>query len=223
MPRPSNTDARRAQIVDGLLTVMADVGYEHATIAAIARAAGIASGLVHYHFENKQAILVALVERLTLGLEERVSRRLARVDARTDPRADARAGRAQTRRRGGAPQARLHAFVDALVARGKDADPRAVAAWVVVGAEAVRLSEVRALYKQAVATLLARLEAEVGTALEAAGRKRAGARRIAAALLAAATGSYQLAVGAPGLLPPGFARGALARMADGLVAAEPRA
>ena len=41
MPRPSNTQQRRAQIVDGMLTVMATTGYTRASIQAIARAAGI--------------------------------------------------------------------------------------------------------------------------------------------------------------------------------------
>lgn len=201
VPRPSNTDVRRAEIAQGLLAVMSEVGYERATITAIAEAAGLASGLVHYHFENKQAILVAAVERLTAGLDARVDRRLARA-------------------RGDRPEGRLHAVLDALVARGKDADPRAVAAWVVVAAEAVRLPEVRDLYRSALRGILSRLEVEVAFALVARGRRAGGARRIAAALLAAVEGSYQIAAAAPGLMPAGFAAGVLRRMADGLIASE---
>jgi TetR/AcrR family transcriptional repressor of bet genes len=64
MPRPSNTAERRAQIIEGLLNVIAADGYEGATIASIAKAAGLGSGLVHYHFTTKQAILLALIERI---------------------------------------------------------------------------------------------------------------------------------------------------------------
>ena len=58
MPRPSNTDARREQIVLGLQRVMAERGYEKATVSAIAQAAGLTPGLVHYHFKNKQEMLL---------------------------------------------------------------------------------------------------------------------------------------------------------------------
>ena len=47
MARPSNTEERRQQIVQGLLRVMAERGYERASIAEIARAAGLTPGLVH--------------------------------------------------------------------------------------------------------------------------------------------------------------------------------
>lgn len=58
MARPTNTDARRAEIVEAMLRVMARRGYARASIAAIAEEAGLTAGLVHYHFRNKQAILL---------------------------------------------------------------------------------------------------------------------------------------------------------------------
>ena len=76
MPRPSNTAERRAQIIEGLLNVIAEGGYEGATIASIAKSAGLGSGLVHYHFANKQAILLALVERIVGLIEARYAHRL---------------------------------------------------------------------------------------------------------------------------------------------------
>ena len=56
MARPSNTEERRQQIVEGLLRVMAERGYERASIAEIAKAAGLSPGLVHYHFTEKQEL-----------------------------------------------------------------------------------------------------------------------------------------------------------------------
>ena len=119
MPRPSNTEERRAQIVDGLIAVMARQGYERASVAAIAAEAHLVPGLVHYHFESKLEILLALVEVLHARLRERTARLLAGVDPED-------------------PHARLAAFLDAHVATGTGADPQAVACWVAIAAEAVR-------------------------------------------------------------------------------------
>ena len=60
-------EERRAQIVDGLMRVLPEHGYERASVARIAKAAGLSPGLVHHHFENKQAILLALGERLDVS------------------------------------------------------------------------------------------------------------------------------------------------------------
>jgi TetR/AcrR family transcriptional regulator, transcriptional repressor of bet genes len=202
MGRPSNTDQRRAEIVDALLSVMARTGYDNATIAAIAREAGLTSGLLHYHFENKQAILVALVERLVVGLEERVRSRLE-------------AAGSEPRRR--LPRRRLHAFIDAHVALDADADPRAVAAWVVVAAEAVRQSDVRRLYGRQIKTTLERLTSLIAACLRAEKRDARSAASIAAATLSAIEGAYMLSASAPGILPKGYAAPSLRKMVDGLL------
>jgi AcrR family transcriptional regulator len=62
-------DARRAQIVNATVTVIADVGYVNATLAKIAAAAGIAKGLVSYHFRDKDE----LMEQTMLVVHARVS------------------------------------------------------------------------------------------------------------------------------------------------------
>lgn len=195
MARPSNTAERRAQIVQGLMTSMAERGYERSTIADIARAAGLSPGLVHYHFAAKRDVLVALVEQLG-----------AQVRARFEERAPDRGARA-----------RLRAFLDAYVATGPGADPRAVACWVGIAAEAVRDPDVRALYAAQVQASLATLTELVKDALREADRATRDAPRIAAALLAAVEGSYQLATAAPGVLPKGFAAPALGALVDAAV------
>jgi TetR/AcrR family transcriptional repressor of bet genes len=179
---------------------MARQGYAQATVAAIGKAAGLTPGLLHYHFETKQDILVALVERLTGALALRVEARLA---AAKDT-----------------PRAQLHAFLEAYVGLGEDADPRAVAAWVVVGAEAVREPQVRALYTQAVGTTLSRLRELLGACLREEGRGTRHVGRMAAGLLSAIEGAYRVSAAAPGVLPEGFAAPTLRRMADGMLDAE---
>ena len=63
MPR-KKTDERRSEIVVALLNVMADQGYAKATVNKIATEAGLTAGLIHYHFKNKQEILLELLDRI---------------------------------------------------------------------------------------------------------------------------------------------------------------
>jgi TetR/AcrR family transcriptional regulator, transcriptional repressor of bet genes len=201
MARPSNTAARREQIVAALGVVLGERGWAAATTLEIARAAGLAPGLVHYHFGSRQEILVALGERLSATLEAREARLLA---AAPDE-----------------PRARLFALLDAHVALGADADPGAVASWAAIGAQAQHQDEVREVYARAVARQLERVEARVTEVLRAEGREVRGARRIAAGLVAAVEGAYRVAVSAPGVLPEGFAAPALRRIAEGLLDSQP--
>jgi len=172
-------------------------GYERASIASIARAAELSPGLVHYHFANKEAILFAVIEQLRQGVR-------ARYEARLDHAVD--------------PMDRLLAYVDAHVALGKDAEPRAVAAWVTIAAEAVGQPGVRELYAAAVREALAELRELVGNCLKHAGKPRRDTRAMAAAILSAIEGAYQLSAAAPDVLPSGFAAPALRKMIRGLLA-----
>src|SRR5439155_20670933 len=98
MPRPGNTDERRRQIVRGLRRVMARQGYDGAAIPEIAAAAKVAPGIVHYHFRDKQEVLLALLDELVAEHDSTLEAALA--EAAGDPRAE------------------LEAFVDAHLATG---------------------------------------------------------------------------------------------------------
>lgn len=192
MGRPSNTQARQRQIVDGLRQVLAQRGYAGATIADIAAAAGLAPGLVHYHFEGKRSILLALVEDLAQRLRARAARR--------EPP-------------GASAAERLQAFLDAAVALGPDADAEAVACWVAICAEAVRDAEVRGVLSAQSEGLQEELTGRVRDAWRAAGRSTHGARAHAALLWAAIQGSFVVAATTPELLPRGSMAPALRRLA----------
>lgn len=200
MAARTNTDERRAQIVEGLLSVMATSGYEGATIVAIGKAAGLASGLVHYHFATKDEVLLALVDRLVAGVRDRY-----------EARATGEAG----------PGGRLHAWIDAHVARGKDGDPRAVVAWSLIGAEAVRNAAVRAAYQRAIEDEMTLTRDLVRRCLDEDGRATTGAKRIAATIVSAMEGALRIGAVTEGVLPGGFASTMIKRLADGLLAAEP--
>ncbi|NOK03979.1 MULTISPECIES: TetR family transcriptional regulator C-terminal domain-containing protein [Myxococcus] len=193
MPRPSNTEERRQQIVAGLLKVMSERGYERASISEIAKAAALSPGLVHYHFNGKQEILLTLVEQLAAQARQRVATRLERV-------------------KGPDARARVDAFVEAFLATGDDAAPAAVASWVTISAEAIRQPEVRAIYEQVVRADLEHLTSLVAAVV---GRRKAPA--LAAGLFAAVQGYFVLAASVPGLVPAGSAASTVKRMAAGLL------
>lgn len=197
MPRPSNTEERRQQIVEGLVVAMSRHGYERASIAEIAKAASLAPGLVHYHFENKQEILLELARHLGAQLEARVKARLERAED--------------------SPKARLDAFIDAHLAVDADADPKAVASWVALGTEAIRQKDVRKAYGVVVERDLESLEKLVRAALIEAHGSATGAKAAAAALFAAIQGYFVLSAAAPALTPAGSAAPTVKRMAEGLL------
>jgi TetR/AcrR family transcriptional repressor of bet genes len=201
MARPSNTEERRAQIIEGLREVMAADGYERASVNRIARAAGLSPGLVHYHFESKQDILLRLVEGLTVTARQRIEDRLGRV--------------------GASPRQRVHGFLDALLGRGADASPEATACWAIIGAEAIRQPEVRVLWEAWIVEARDALEALLRDACRAESRSGQGLLAMAAGLVATIEGYYGVAAASSTTIPRGSASRVACRMADGLLDAQP--
>ena len=59
---PKVVEDRREQIIDAAMHVFARKGYSNATNKDIAIEAGITPGLIYYYFENKEALLYAILE-----------------------------------------------------------------------------------------------------------------------------------------------------------------
>ncbi len=192
MARPSNRSQRRQEILQGFQETLASQGYERSTISSIAKASGLTSGLIHHHFSSKLEILIELVHLLQARLDERFERLL---EGRTEP-----AGR-------------LSAFIDSRLATGPGADPRAVACWVAIGAEALRQREVRDVYR----ALMLKQSQQLSAILAEFPKPPDRVEETSAALLAAVEGCYQLAAAVPEIAPPGFAARSLRRMAEGLL------
>jgi TetR/AcrR family transcriptional regulator, transcriptional repressor of bet genes len=196
MARPSNTEARRREITGALRRVMARKGYEGASVADIAAAARLAPGLVHYHFDNKLEILLALLDELAAQHRERLEAALE--SAGTN-----------------AP-ARVAAFIDFHLSM-QSADPDALACWITLSGEALREPRVKRRYREVVARWVGVLSEVL-----AAGARRKELRvpdpaPAACAVVAAIQGYFVLAAVDRTLIPRGTAAGAVRRMASGLL------
>ncbi|MFV0535043.1 MAG: TetR/AcrR family transcriptional regulator [Cumulibacter sp.] len=64
--------ARRAQLLRAAIDTVNEVGYPKASLAAIARTAGVAKSATVYYFESKDALLLAVVERVFTALERQL-------------------------------------------------------------------------------------------------------------------------------------------------------
>ena len=177
MARPSNTEHRRQEIVLGLMSAMAEKGYEKASIQSIAKAAGLSPGLIHYHFKTKLEILIALMTEISDKAEERYELLAAKADSAED---------------------KLIAYIDAALALGEGSDQQAVAAWVIIGAEAVRLEDVRSLYQEVIARHSKTL-VELLTQAALANKKlsKKVAKELATFIIASIEGAYQIATTIP--------------------------
>ena len=200
MGRTSNTEARRSEITGALLAVIARHGYDKATIQAIAAQAGLAPGLIHYHFKSKQEILVSLIGAMAQAGHARYLAVLGDAEE---------------------PLQRLRAYLHARLGLGDGAAPDIVSAWVMIGAEAVRQPEVRAVYRRMVADELALLTTLLGDCLRARDRDTGGAAALAAGLAAMIEGAYQLSSAAAEVLPRGYAAPAAISYAELAIAAAP--
>ncbi|WP_407444893.1 TetR/AcrR family transcriptional regulator [Rhodococcus sp. (in: high G+C Gram-positive bacteria)] len=63
-------DERRAQLVESALALAEQGGVGAVTVRAVAEKAGVSLGVVHYCFENKEALVIAMAETLIDQLGE---------------------------------------------------------------------------------------------------------------------------------------------------------
>lgn len=172
-------------------------GYDGASIADIAAAARLTPGLVHYHFASKQEILLA-------ALADLLARRDADLDARL-------AGAC------GDPAAEVAAFVDFHLGLGADADPEALACWVMLSGEALREPKVRVGFAKALESRVRRLADTIRRGVDQKLFTCDSADAAASALVAAIQGYFVIAATARAVIPKGSAAAATKRMAEGLL------
>lgn len=66
-------ESRREQIIQATLTVVAQQGYEQASLSRIARQAGVSKGLVSHYFDDKDDLMEAAVRITANGLRDRIA------------------------------------------------------------------------------------------------------------------------------------------------------
>ena len=68
-----HSTSTREKILQAAFTVLSRQGYENTSIKDIAEEAGVATGLVHYHYKSKQQLVLAVLEfvcqKVELGVE----------------------------------------------------------------------------------------------------------------------------------------------------------
>lgn len=146
--RKAPKEARRQQLIEATIDSLAKRGYAETTMADIADGAGLSRGIVNFHFESKEKLLVATLQFL----------------------ADEYAGHweAALAKAGPGPAARLKALVAADFDR-RVCTRRKIAAWCAFWGEATSRPTYQALcgarddrFERTVAGLVGALKAEGG-------------------------------------------------------------
>src|SRR6202050_1433347 len=93
MGKPRLTrEARRETILDAATDVFGRLGFEATRMEDVAKAAGIAKGLLYQHFSSKDALFQALIDRQGLAYAAELRGALAGSDLDADPRGTLREG-----------------------------------------------------------------------------------------------------------------------------------
>ncbi len=76
MPKVGMQPIRRRQLIDATLEAINEVGMHDATIAQIARRAGVSTGIISHYFKDKNGLLEATMRDITGQLRDAVLIRL---------------------------------------------------------------------------------------------------------------------------------------------------
>lgn len=74
MPKIVDHEQRREQIALAACQVVAQHGFEQATVVRIARASGYTTGMLAHYYESKQDIILAALRLMLLRIEQRLTR-----------------------------------------------------------------------------------------------------------------------------------------------------
>ena len=151
-PRTASKDVRRHQLIEATIDSLAKRGYAETTMADVADGAGLSRGIVNFHFESKEKLLVATLQYMS---DEYAAHWRASFDEAGDVPAD-----------------RLRALVTADFDRSI-CTRRKLAAWCAFWGEAKSRPTYQALcgsrdeiYQQLVADLCRELKQEAGYAYD---------------------------------------------------------
>ncbi len=80
MGRKKIAPERKKEIIGGLYKCLASTGHERVSVKDIAEAAGVSRGVIHYYFESKKDIMLAVVDDFIEGHENLFRDRLRPID-----------------------------------------------------------------------------------------------------------------------------------------------
>ena len=127
MPKLGMAPIRRKQLVDAAIDVIHELGFANATVARIARRAGVSSGIVHHYFADKDELLFATMRTLL---------------------ADLRRDTVERQRKARSPEERVEAVIDASFGE-QQFDERVFSAWLALygnARQSDRLKRILTLY-----------------------------------------------------------------------------
>ncbi len=78
-PRKASREARKVQLIEATIEVIASNGYARTTLTDVARKAGLSHGLVNFHFSTKEGLLSETLAYLAEEYRDNWSRALAAV------------------------------------------------------------------------------------------------------------------------------------------------
>ncbi len=197
MPRPSNTKYRRIQIAEAMMKLMAARGYDRTSMSGIAEASGLSQGLIHYHFKNKQEILLMVLQMMASRHKKDLDARL--VEAGDDP------------------LRKISNFIDFHLGLVAGNDPETLACWIVINGEALRQKDIREEFEKAMGKIAGLLTKIIHEGLETGLITCGNPEAAAGALLALIQGFYVIAANTRDLIPKGSAAESARKMANGLL------
>jgi TetR/AcrR family transcriptional repressor of bet genes len=88
-PRKQPRSARRVQLIEATIETLAQMGYARLTLTHVARQAGLSHGLVNFHFETKERLLLETMAYLSEEYSANWKAALAAAGPAADERLDA--------------------------------------------------------------------------------------------------------------------------------------
>src|SRR4030095_8696194 len=84
MPNRGMKPIRRQQLIDAAIASIHEHGYSSATVARIARKAGVSTGIVHHYFTDKTDLLAATMRAMLDVLRREAVERMRSAKTPTD-------------------------------------------------------------------------------------------------------------------------------------------
>jgi TetR/AcrR family transcriptional repressor of bet genes len=128
MVKQSKSELRKKEIIMTTMSLMAEKGIDGASTVLVAKKMNVSQGLIHYHFKNKQEILISVIEHISEILMLRYNSLISNDSTNIE---------------------KINAFISARLSKGKGENQEAVSAWIAISAKAITDVKIRDAYSYA--------------------------------------------------------------------------